>query len=134
MNKVIITGRWTKDIEAKALESGTMLSKCSIAVDEGYGEKKQTHFFDVEMWGKVAENVADHSEKGRKVLIEGRLKQERWEKDGQKHSTVRIVAERVEFLDYKENGNGSGQQKNEQPKGPTNDSVYPPISDEDLPF
>lgn len=104
MNKVIVSGRWSKDIEAKALDSGKFLSKSTIAVDEGYGEKKQTYFLDVEMWGKTAEAVANYSGKGKKVLISGRLKVDQWEKDGQKRSAVRIVAEEVEFLEPKQQG------------------------------
>jgi len=98
MNKIVITGRWTKDIEVKTVQN-TSLAKSTIAVDEGYGEKKVTYFFDVDIWGKLADNVSKHSGKGRKVLIEGRLRQESWEKDGQKRSIVKIVAENVEFLD-----------------------------------
>lgn len=130
MNKTIVTGRWTKDIDCKALESGKFLSKCSLAVDDGYGDKKQTYFFDVEMWGKTAENVANHSGKGRKVLIEGRIKQDLWEKDGQKYSAVRIIAENVEFLDYKDNGNSNESGNDSQPS----DNNAPPITDDDLPF
>jgi single-strand DNA-binding protein len=128
MNKVVISGRWTKDIEYKALESGKSLSKSSLAVDEGFGDKKQTFFFDVEMWGKTAENVANHSGKGRKVLIEGRLKVDTWEKDGQKRSAVRIVAEQVEFLDYKDRDGGG----NDLPSD--NDAPPVDISDDSLPF
>lgn len=130
MNKTIVTGRWTKDIDFKALESGKTLAKSSVAVDDGYGNKKQTYFFDVEMWGKTAENVANHSGKGRKILIEGRIKQDRWEKDGQKFSAVRIVAENVEFLDYKDNGNGNESSNDSQ----LSDNNEPPINDDDLPF
>lgn len=131
MNHVVLTGRWSKDIEYKALESGKSLSKCSLAVDDGYGDKKQTFFFDVEMWGKVAENVANHSGKGRKVLIEGRLKVDQWEKDGQKRSAVRVVAENVEFLDYKDNRNGSPE---DSAPPPPSDPPPEPTSDDDLPF
>ncbi|MFD0673956.1 single-stranded DNA-binding protein [Cohnella sp. GCM10027633] len=84
MNKVVLSGRWSKDIDFKALDSGKTVAKSSIAVDEGYGDKKQTFFFEVEMWGKTAEAVANYSGKGKKVLIEGRLKVEQWVKDGQK--------------------------------------------------
>lgn len=127
MNRVMLTGRWTKDIEFRALDSGA-LAKCSLAVDEGYGDKKYTSFFDVVMFGKLAESVANHSSKGRKVLIEGRIKQERWDKDGRTNSAVRVYAESVEFLDYKEK-EGGGQRDPFQDDGqPVN------ISDDDLPF
>lgn len=98
MNKIVVSGRWTKDIELKQLPS-THLAKSTLAVDEGYGDKKVTYFFDVDIWGKQAENVKKFSGKGRKVLIEGRLRQEIYEKEGQKKTIVKIVAESIEFLD-----------------------------------
>lgn len=133
MNKVTLTGRWTKDFECKALDSGKFLAKSSIAVDDGYGDKKQTFFFDVEMWGKTAEAAANYSGKGKRVLIDGRLKVETWEKDGQKRSAVKVVAEQVEFLELKEK---QGEQRQEQPnRDPFADEGRPiDISDSDLPF
>lgn len=129
MNKTLLTGRWTKDIEFKATENGA-LAKCSVAVDEGYGDKKYTSFFDCVMFGKTAENVANHSGKGRKVLVEGRIKQERWEKDGNPRSAVRIIVDHVEFLDYKDNNGGSAPSS----PGPNDDDAPIDISDDDLPF
>lgn len=132
MNKVILIGRWTKDIDFKALESGKSLSKSSIAIDDGYGEKKQTYFFDVEMWGKTAEAVANFSGKGKRVAIEGRLKVDTWEKDGQKRSAVKIIADQVEFLESNKDGSQRAD-KPETDKDPFTGSGTP-ISDDDLPF
>lgn len=130
MNKVILTGRWSKDIDFKALDSGKAVAKSSIAVDDGYGDKKQTHFFEVEMWGKTAEAVANYSSKGKKILIEGRLKVDSWEKDGQKRYATRIVAEQVEFLEF--NSKSDGEETGG--KGTISPPDYPPIDDSDLPF
>jgi single-strand DNA-binding protein len=127
MNSVSLTGRWTKDIEFKATESGGV-AKCSLAVEEGYGGKKYTSFLDVIMFGKTAEAVANFSGKGRKVGVVGRLKQERWEKDGHQQSAVRIYANDVEFLDYKDDdGRTVG-------KRTSDDDAPPPIDESDLPF
>lgn len=122
MNKTFLTGRWSKDIDFKVLDSGKELAKTSIAVDDGYGDNKKTYFFDVEIWGKLATVVTDHSGKGRKVLVEGRLKVESWEKDGQTRYKTVIVAESVEFLDNKNNSNEAGTTQHE------------PIDTSDLPF
>lgn len=127
MNKVVLTGRWSKGIDFKALDSGKSLAKSSIAVDEGYVDKKQTHFFEVEMWGKTAEAVANFSGKGKKVLLEGRLKLESWEKDGVKRYAVKIVAEQVEFLEPKQNGSGGSASPNDY-------DTPPPYGDDDLPM
>ena len=123
-------GRWAKDIELKYLPDGTAVAKSTVAVDEGYGDKKKTHFFNVVMWKKTAEAVANYSGKGKKIAIEGRWQQRSWEKDGTKQYALEIVAEQVEFMEPKD-GNKS------------NDNTTPPlfydgkpidISDDDLPF
>lgn len=131
MNNVTLSGRWSKDIDFKALESGKCVAKSSIAVDDGYGDKKQTYFFDCEMWGKTAEAVANYSGKGKRVLINGRLKVDSWEKDGQKRYATKIVVEMAEFLEPKE---GNKQSSNGTP--PPSDDNAPPtdIDDSDLPF
>lgn len=127
MNKVIMTGRWAKDIELKFLADGTGVANSTIAVDEGYGDKKKTHFFNVVLWKKTAEAVANYSGKGKKVAIEGRLQQRSWEKDGVKQYVIEIVAEQVEFLEPKE-----GSQTERQSQLSDNDAP-PDFSDDDLP-
>lgn len=129
MNRVTLTGRWSRDIECKALDSGKFLAKSSIAVDDGYGDKKTTYFFEVEIWGKTAEATANYSGKGKKVLIEGRLKVDTWEKDGQKRSAVRVVAEQVEFLETKQSGSN-----NNNDIAPSDNDAPPPYEPDDLPF
>jgi single-strand DNA-binding protein len=98
MNVVTLTGRWTKDIEVKEVGS-YKVGRSTLAVDDGYGDKKQTYFFEVEMWNKLAENVEKYSAKGRKILIHGKLKQDSYEKDGQRKFVIKVAADTVEFLD-----------------------------------
>jgi single-strand DNA-binding protein len=126
MNKIILSGRWSKDIELKFLPDGTAVAKSTIAVDEGYGDKKKAHFFNVTMWKKTAEAVANYSGKGKKVLIEGRLQQRMWEKDGVKQYAIEVVAEQVEFLEMK-----TGETKKDVF---AEDQKNVDISDLDLPF
>jgi single-strand DNA-binding protein len=127
LNKVLISGRWVRDIETKDI-NGKTLAKCTIAVDEGYGDNKKSHYFDVEMWGKTADAVSNYSGKGKKVLVSGRLKVDTWEKDGQKRTATRIVAEEVEFLE-------KAQRETERAADPFADDGTPiEISDSDLPF
>jgi single-strand DNA-binding protein len=71
MNHYTCIGRWAKDIELKYLPDGTAVANSTIAVDEGYGDKKKTHFFNVVMWKKTAEAVANYSGKGKKIALEG---------------------------------------------------------------
>jgi single-strand DNA-binding protein len=119
MNKVYLTGRICRDLENKII-GDKMLVTTGIAVDEGYGDKKLSYFYDLDVWGKTAETLYKYSGKGRKILVEGRLKMDTWEKEGQKRSKVKIVADSIEFLDY-----------NKEPSLIA-DAVV--IDDEDLPF
>jgi single-strand DNA-binding protein len=131
MNKFMGIGRWTKDIDLKYLNDGTAVAKSTIAIDEGYGDKKKTHFFNVTMWKKTAEAVANYSGKGKKIAVEGRLQQRTWEKDGVKQYAVEIVAEQVEFMEPKE---GSQNTHRQEPQSQIDDSYAPPVDDSDLPF
>lgn len=124
MNRVNLTGRWTKDLELRHLNDGTAVATGTIAVDEGWGERKKTYFFQVVLWKKTAEAAAQYSGKGKRVAIDGRLTQRSWEKDGQKVFVVEVVGDQVEFLESKE-----------QQKDPFQDEGKPiDVTDEDLPF
>lgn len=130
MNNVTLSGRWSKDIDFKALESGKCVAKSSLAVDDGYGDKKQTYFFECEAWGKTAEAMANYSGKGKRVLVNGRLKVDSWEKDGQKRYATKVVVEMVEFLEPKE----ANKQSSNSESPPLGEAPPTDISDDDLPF
>jgi single-strand DNA-binding protein len=95
-------------------------------VNDGYGEKEYTSFFDVVVWGKTAENIKPYIGKGKQLCINGRLRQDRWEKDGQKNSRVTIVAETVQLLGGRDNG---AQPQSAPQQAPQNDGYA-----EDIPF
>jgi single-strand DNA-binding protein len=103
MNKIILIGRLTKDSELRYSPTGMAVVKNSIAVDDGYGEKKKTDFFNVVCFGKTAEATAQYTEKGSKVSVAGKLKTNSYEKDGQKVNNVEIYIEEIEFLSLKKN-------------------------------
>ncbi|MCQ2076107.1 MAG: single-stranded DNA-binding protein [Bacteroidaceae bacterium] len=117
LNNYSVIGRMTRDIDDRAFgytNGGTARLNISIAVNDGYGEKSYTNFFDVVIWGKTAENVKPYLGKGKQICINGRLRQDRWDgNDGAKHSRVCIVAETVQLLGGRDNGAGSGG--NQQP-------------------
>ena len=101
INKVMVCGNLTRDPEAKAVGNSTV-TKFSIAVNREFkgsdGEKKkEVEFVNIEVWGKVAENVARYLKKGSEAFIEGRLKTDTYEKDGQKRSITKVVADSVQF-------------------------------------
>lgn len=130
MNRVILSGRWTKDIDFKAFDSGKNVAKSTLAVDDGYGDKKKTYFIFIEAWGKLGESVANHSAKGRKVLVDGRMVVDTWGEGEDRKTITKVVADSIEFLDYKDRDGGSTQPSdNNLPPEPPID-----ISDDDLPF
>lgn len=102
LNKVLLVGNLTKDPEQQFSKSGLAAANMGVAVNRTYMQegvkKKEVDFFNIVAWGKQAEACCKYLHKGSSVLIEGRLRQESWEKNGEKRSAVKIIAERVEFL------------------------------------
>jgi single-strand DNA-binding protein len=106
INRVVIIGRLTKEPELKYTQGGTAIAHLSIANNKSYtvnGEKKDlVSYFDLVAWGKLGEIMAEHCKKGRRIGIEGRLSQSRWQdKDGGNRSKVEIVIDNFQFLDGK---------------------------------
>lgn len=101
INRVIIVGRLSNDVDLKYTPSGTAVAKFGIAVG---GKPKSdggdsVSFFNVVVWGKTAENCSSFLNKGKQVAIDGRIEQRSWTaQDGSRRSVVEIIADRVEFL------------------------------------
>ena len=111
-NTVILTGNLTRKPELRYTPKGTGIADFGLASNRRYKQgddlKDEVCFVDVTVFGSTAVAVASHLDKGRKVLVEGRLQFRTWETEtGQKRSKLEIVAERVNFLGSK-NGNGEG--------------------------
>jgi len=117
INQVILMGRLTRDPETRTTSSGKTIASFSLAVDRG-GQEDQADFFDVTAWEKLGELVAQYLSKGRRCLVQGRLRQDSWDdkETGKKRSKVEVVATDVTFLDGPAGdggGNsGSGYQSN----------------------
>lgn len=125
--------------------SGLAVATLGVAVNHRTKKNDQfmdeASFFDVVVFGKQAENCADYLTKGRSVLVEGRLRQRRWEKDGQKRSKVEVVADRVQFM-----GPAKGRAEGETtidtggegletaPTAPAPVEEQAPPAEEDIPF
>ena len=107
-NRVVLVGNLTKDVELRHTKNSTAVTDVSLAVNERVKKNDQwvdeVHFFDITLWGRLAEIAAEYLSKGSSVLIEGRLKHDRWEQDGQKRSKVGIVGEKMQML-----GGGGGR-------------------------
>ena len=127
----------TRDLDERAFAytpNGKARLNISIAVNDGYGDNQYTSYFDVVVWGKTAENIKPYLGKGKQLCVNGRLRQDRWESNGQKNSRVVIVAETVQLLGGRDNGAGSGgnyqQPAQQQVPAYNNGGDFP----EDIPF
>ena len=113
LNSVNIMGNLTRDPEIKSTPSGKSVCSMSIANNRIYSKNNErvteVSYFDVEVWGAVAENCAKYLKKGSGIIVEGRLKQDRWEKDGKTQSRVRISANSVHFMPKRNEDGSSGQ-------------------------
>ena len=113
INRVIVVGRLSNDVELKYTPSNTAVAHFGIAVG---GKPKadggdSVSFFNVVVWGKTAENCGSFLAKGKQVALDGRLEQRSWTaQDGTKRSVVEIIADRVEFLGSPGGGKGAPAQ------------------------
>jgi len=102
INRVLIVGRVVRDFEVKYTASSSAVAEMSIAVngtEKVDGQwKERVEFIDVTVWGEQAEACAQHLGKGSLVGVDGKIRQDRWEKDGQKRSKIKVVAQNVQFL------------------------------------
>ena len=102
-NQVVLVGNMVRDPEVKALNNGSSVAKFTIGMTRKWqtenGEKKEeATFVDIDSFGKTASVVEKYLRKGDPVLVEGRLKMEQWEKDGQKRSKLMVVANAIQLL------------------------------------
>ena len=131
-NKVILIGNLTRDVEMRFIGSGTAVANIGLAVNDrvkkGDDWVDEATFVDVTLWGRTAEIANEHLEKGSNVLIEGRLKLETWETDGQKRQRLKVVCERLQFMGSKPKQTGETQKPVQQSQ------VLDAYEDPDIPF
>jgi len=102
-NQVVIMGNLTKDPDLRTTPNGGSVCSFSMALNRSYkGTNDEwteaTDYVDVVAWSSLAERTAKYISKGRPVLVHGRLQSRTWEKDGQKHSKVEVVAQEIVYL------------------------------------
>lgn len=112
-NRVILVGNLTRDPELRTFPSGTSVADVGLAVNERRRDQNgnwvdEPNFFDVAVWGRNAEVLREYTRKGSSILVEGRLKQDTWEQDGQKRSKVKVIADRIQLLSPRDSGQGGG--------------------------
>lgn len=131
LNSVIIVGNLTKDIEVKYTQSGSAIGNISIASNRSKKQGDQwvdeVSYFDVVLFGKSAENLQQYLTKGKKVAVQGHLKQDRWkDQQGNNKSKISIVSESIQFV-----GGNNGQKSEDVP--PQTEAEQMGFS-EDVPF
>ena len=103
MNRFEFTGaRLTNDPEVKYTPTQVAMCNLLLAIDTGYGDKKRTDFPRVTVFGKDAENLDRFSKKGLRVNVFGRIETNSYMKDGKNIYVTNLIAERIEFVDFKE--------------------------------
>jgi single-strand DNA-binding protein len=120
INHVVLVGRLTRDAELKFTNAGLAIAKFSLAVNrrtkKGDTWQEEADFFDAVWMGKGAEAVAQYLLKGKQVGIQGELRQNRWEQEGQKRSKVEIFITNLQLLG---GGRGQGQGQGQAAAEPT---------------
>ncbi len=146
INKVILMGRLTRDPELRHTGAGTPVCSFSIAVDNGYGERRQTDFINCVAWNKTAEFVSNYFEKGKMIIVIGRIATRTWEgQDGKKNYATEVVASEVSFGETKRSQDGGSSAgfagaapapaAPSFPDSPVDEAFTPLLdTDDDLPF
>ncbi len=113
INQVILVGRVTRDAELRYTASGSALCNFSVAVNrrakKGDQWTDEASFFDLTLWEKQAENLNKYLVKGTQVAVQGELRQDRWEKDGQKFSKIQVFVNNLQLLGSGRSGGGSSE-------------------------
>src|SRR6185436_9427950 len=140
INRVVLVGNLTRDPELRHTPSGMAVCSLRLAVntrrkDQATGEwGEKPNFFDITVWGQQGENCAQYLAKGRQVGIQGRLEWREWDaQDGTKRQAVEIVAESVQFLGSRGEGEG-GQQFVPAGAAQAADDFPSAAADDDIPF
>lgn len=111
LNNLIIGGRLTRDPELKNTQSGMAVCRFGICNNQKRKGEVLATFLDCTAFGKTAEVIAEHMTKGQRIVVTGKIKQENWEKDGEKRSKISVEVDRVDFVDPP----GGGEAKEERP-------------------
>ena len=113
LNHVALIGRLTRDAELKYTAGGQAVCKFSIAVNRrkksGDQWEDEANFFDIVLWGKQGESLQSYLVKGKMIGVDGELRQDRWQQDGQNRSKVEIIANYIQLL-----GGGGGDRNDRQ--------------------
>ena len=147
MNRVFLAGNLTRDPEIRYTQAGKAIADLNLAINRRYkassGElKEDTCFVNIVVWERQAELAGEYLRKGSSVLVEGSLRLDQWETNGEKRSRLRVAADRIQFLDrLKKSESGDAPEAGnprEQPTAHAEADVHPPADEkndaDNLPF
>lgn len=139
MNKVILMGRLTKEIDCRYTQtSNTLVASFNLAVNRRFvksGEERQADFINIVAWGKLGEFCSKYFKKGQQVGIIGRLQTRTWEDDnGVKHYVTEVVAEEAYFADSKRDDAAQNDPFTDSSGNTTEGNDFEIQSNDDLPF
>ncbi len=134
MNNWIGIGNLVKEVDLKYLPSGKAVTKFTIAINSGFGDKQKVDYINIVCFDKLAEICANYLDKGKKCAIQGRISTSSYEtKNGEKRNTTEIVAERVEFLSTEKKENKKDTVNDFLNNFPDDDNdIFQPVDDSDL--
>lgn len=128
-NRIVLIGNLTRDPEVRYTPAGMAVATVPIAVNtksrQGNEIKEETLFIDAVVFGKQAESCGQYLEKGRMVLVEGRLRERRWEYEGQKKSKFEVITTNIRFFPKKKEDKENGGSEDDFPIPP--DLEYEPF-------
>lgn len=134
-NRVVLVGNLTRDVEIRHIASGTAVAEIGLAVNEKVKKNgewvEEPVFVDVTLWGRTAEVAAEYCGKGSNVLIEGKLRLQSWEKDGQKRSKLTVTADSFQMLGSRKSGGNAAQPER---VAVTTTPAREEVSDAEVPF
>jgi single-strand DNA-binding protein len=142
-NRVILVGNITRDVDVRYLQNGMAVTDIGLAVNDRRKNQQgewieETTFVDVTLWGRTAEVVGEYLGKGSPILIEGRLKLDTWETDGQKRSKLKVIGEKMQMLGGRggrdDRGGGSAPVHNEYSEPAAAASPAGSAPKDDIPF
>lgn len=122
-NKVILMGNLTRDPEVRTTPNGQSVANFSLAVNRTWkgsdgNTQESVSYIDCVAWGRTGEVIAQYMQKGRPILVSGRLDQRSWEQDGQKRSKVEVIVEDFNFV-----GGGGDSQNSSAPRSQASGST-----------
>ena len=140
LNRVQLIGRLGKDPESKFTPTGKKVAHFSLAVSNRWKDKsgemqEQTEWHRIVLWGKAADSLQPYLVKGKQIYLEGRLQTRQWEKEGQKHYTTEVKADKIVLL-----GGGSRGGDRQVDRGSDGAGYQDPmasaapVTDDDIPF